>query len=141
MRFFVKQLDTTNRNKTGAEKVEKDLNDSVNKIEKDENFIVGEDFMPQQNAVRSILLLKYKKGKPKGTKYSFLILDSRNSYDVVGKMLNAEVLALEKKGREIVRGLLVPMKNDGFTQLLLAHESKIGYTDDKQSVLKKEEEK
>ncbi len=72
MRFFVKQLDTTNRNKTGAEKVEKDLNNSVNKIEKDENFIVGEDFMPQQNAVRSILLLKYKKENLKVQSIRFL---------------------------------------------------------------------
>jgi len=34
--------------------------------------------------------IEIQKGKPKGTKYSFLILDSRNSYDVVGKMLGSQ---------------------------------------------------
>ena len=121
MRFFLKQLDTTQANRDGAEKVKNDLNESVRKIEGDGNVVVGEDFMPQQNNIRSILLLKYEKGKSEGLKYSFLILDSRNGYDVAGKMLNAETISLEKNGRDVIRATLVPMKNDMYTQLIIAH--------------------
>ena len=121
MRFEIKQLDTTNNNKDGAKKVEDDINATIEKIEKAGNVVTGEYLLPQQNTIRSILVMWYEKGASSNTRYSFFIIDNRDSYDVVGKILNAEVIALEGRGRQAVRVMPMPKKNDAYTQFLIAH--------------------
>lgn len=125
MKFRIKQLDTTNTSPKGAEEVSKDINGLVEALEKDGYAIIGEDFMPQQNNVRSLLMVYYEKALsniPKNpVRYSYLIMDSRNSYGVVEKIANERALQLEKDGKEIIRCRLVPMLNAMYTQLLITY--------------------
>ena len=121
MRFEVKQIDTTQNNREGAEKVEIEINGIVEKIEKAGNVITKEYLLPQGNVIRSVVVLWYEKGTPNDTRYSFYIIDNRDSYEVVGKVLNAGILELEKQGREAIRVLPMPKKNNAYTQFLVAH--------------------
>ena len=121
MRFEVKQIDTTNNNRAGAEKVENEINGIVEKIEKAGNHVTGEYLLPQGNVIRSVVVLWYEKGTPNDTRYSFYIIDNRDSYEVVGKVLNAGILELEKSGRTAVRVLPMPKMNNAYTQFLVAH--------------------
>ena len=121
MKFHIAQLDTSDISPRGATRVEEELNALAEKFEVSGNVIVGEDFMPQQNAIRSLMILKYEKGNPDHTRYSFQIFDSRNGYGVVDKVLNQRVLEIERDGKKVIRSLLVPMRNDAFVQILLAY--------------------
>ncbi len=131
MRFKIAQLDTSSTNARGVEKIEGELNGLVEKIEKSGNVILGEHFMPQKNAIRSLLILEYEKAKEllKGeeaigpARYTYQILDSRNGYGIVDRLLNEKVIALEKAGRKVIRSQLIPMMNDAFVQMLLVHVS------------------
>ena len=121
MRFHIAQLDTSDISPRGATRVEEELNALAEKFEAGGNVIVGEDFMPQQNSIRSLMVLKYEQGNPNHTRYSFQFFDSRNGYGVVDKLLNQRVLEIERDNKKVVRSLLVPMRNDAFTQILLAY--------------------
>jgi len=129
MKFRIKQLDTSDASPRGANNIEKELNQLAENLEKEGCTIVAEDFMPQVNAVRSILILSYEKKKADSARYSYQILDSRNGFGIVDKMLNERVLELEKDGAEVIRCDLIPMKNDAFVQFLMYY--KIAKTTEK----------
>ena len=128
--------------RSGVKRIEGELNGLIEKIEKSGGAVVGEHFMPQQNAVRSILVLEYEEDCPNANeRYSYKILDSRNGYGVVDKILNEFVLNLEKEGRKVVRSQIIPMKNDAFVQMLLVHQptgKKVRATEPELKVVPKE---
>lgn len=132
MRIEIYQLDTSNTGPTGMAKVNEDINQRIDKLEKAGNQIVGEDFLPQTNAIRSLLLVSFEKGSKFSTKYSYKIFDSRNGYGVVNKLANEELLRIEKEGNEIIRTKLVPMRNDAFVQLLLVYKKVVVESEKKQ---------
>lgn len=121
-RIELKQLDVSSTNKEGMERVEEDLNSFVKKFEGGGLQVIGEDVMPQTNNIRAIACIYFEERKniiP--TMYKYLILDSRNGHNIVGRLLNEEVLKLKKDGNKIIRKLFVPLRNDAFVQLLLVY--------------------
>ena len=121
-RIELKQLDVSSTDKEGRERVEEDLNSFVKKFEDGGLQVIGEDVMPQMNNIRAIANIYFEKRKNVvPTRYRYLVLDSRNGHNIVGRLLNEEVLKLKKDGNKIVRKLFIPMRNDAFVQLLLVY--------------------
>lgn len=119
MRADILQLDTSDTTPKGIERVNVAMSEQLEKLEKNGFNVLSEDFLPQMNAIRSLLLVMSEKKSVSPTKYVYRVFDSRNGFGIVNKLLAEEILKIEKEGNKIVRTKLVPMRNDAFVQLLL----------------------
>ncbi len=119
----VVQLDVSGNTQETIRKVESDLNTVAEKYEKNGYQVISEDFVPQRNAIRAIANMFFeKRNKVTPTRYCYAILDSRNGYGVVGKLLNEKLIEEKKKGNKVIRKLMSPQTNDAFYNLLLVVE-------------------
>jgi len=121
MRVELIQIDTRDTNKKNVDEVEKALNDVSEKAERNGFFVVNEQLFPETTSVKNYFMFTYEKGEKLGLRYKFLVFDVRGSMTVVNNELNAEILRLEKEGKQIVRSTIMPQKNTAFVQILLAH--------------------
>lgn len=125
MKFRILQLDTSSTTPDRTVLVQDDLNKFAKKAEASGYKIFAEDFLPQLNSVRSLMMVAIDKEKGEaGARYSYFVFDSRNGFGLVDKLIAEKTIDIEKSGREIVRCKLVPMRNDAFVQLLLVHVEK-----------------
>ena len=123
-RIEIKQLDTSRTTREGIKIVEEDLNGFVERLEKGGFLIIDEEFLPQTNAIRTLLKLTLEKStNPLPTRYAYMICDSRNGHDIAAKEINTKIIEL-KKNNTILREFLVPMRNDAFVQELICYRPK-----------------
>ena len=119
----VVQLDVSSNSQETIRKVEEDLNTVAEAHERNGYQVIGEDLVPQRNAIRAIANMYFeKRDSVVPTRYCYAILDSRNGFGVVGKMLNEKLLEEKKKENKIIRKLMAPQTNDAFYNLLLVVE-------------------
>ena len=121
-RIELKQLDVSTNSKEGKENLEKDLNSFIKGFEDSGLEVFGEDFLPELNGTRAIMNIYFKESNNvMPTKYSYIVVDSRNGHGVASRLINEELLKLKKEGNIIIRKLSIPKRNAAFSQILLVY--------------------
>lgn len=128
MRVKFIQLDLSDTRPDALKRIETEMDKIAQELENSGFQIQSETIIPQQNNIRGILKIVYEKiSKPQKTRYAYMIGDSRNGHDVLGKIVNAKLIELEKEN-DCLRSLTIPMKNDMYVQELLVYTPRLTKT-------------